>query len=78
MCHSRLKILVYANWASKMKFFCGKNFFHEFFISKMGVKTNLRIIMKNLEADPEKEFLTKSISKPYGRVMVIPPVWELT
>ena len=32
-----------------------------------GVKMTLRIITKNHEADPEKGFLTKSISKPYDR-----------
>ena len=44
----------------------------------MGVIMNLRIIMKNHEADPEKGFLTKSISKPYGHATAIPPAWELT
>ena len=44
---------------------------------KKGVKMNLRIITKNHEADPEIEFLTKSISKPYGRATAIPPAREL-
>ena len=43
----------------------------------MGVKMNLRIILKNNVADPEIGFLTKSISKPYGRAMAMPPAWEL-
>ena len=43
----------------------------------MGVKINLRIITKNHAADPEIGFLTKSILKPYGRAMAIPPAWEL-
>ena len=43
----------------------------------MGVKMNLRIITKNHEADPEKGFLTKSISTPYGRATALPPAWEL-
>ena len=43
----------------------------------MGVKMNLRIITKNHAADPEKGFLTKSISKPYGRATAMPPAWEL-
>ena len=43
----------------------------------MGVKMNLRIIRKNHAADPEIEFLIKSISKPYGRAMVMPTAWEL-
>ena len=44
----------------------------------MGVKMNLRIIMKNHAAVPEIEFLTKSISKPYGHATAMPPAWELT
>ena len=43
----------------------------------MAVKMNLRIITKNHEADPEKGFLTKSLSKPYGRATAVPPAWEL-
>ena len=39
---------------------------------------NLRIITKNLAADPEIGFLTKSISKPYGRATVMPTAWELS
>ena len=46
-------------------------------ISKMGVKMNLRIITKNHEADPEIGFLTKSISKPYGRATAMPTAWGL-
>ena len=42
-----------------------------------GVKMILRIITKNHAADPEKGFLTKSNSKPYGRATSIPPAWEL-
>ena len=42
----------------------------------MGVKINLRIITKKHEADPGIGFLTKSISKPYGREPM-PPAWEL-
>ena len=34
-------------------------------------------IRKYHEADPEKGFLTKSISKPYGRVTAMPTAWEL-
>ena len=44
----------------------------------MGVKINLRMITKNHAADQEIGFLTKSISKPYGRAMAMPPAWELT
>ena len=33
--------------------------------------------MKNHKAYPEKGFLTKSISKSYGRSMAMPPAWEL-
>ena len=43
----------------------------------MDVKMNLRIITKNHAADPETGFLTKSISKPYGRATAMPPAWEL-
>ena len=42
----------------------------------MGVKMNSRIITKNHAADPEIEFLRKSISKPYGRATARPPAWE--
>ena len=38
---------------------------------------NLRIITKNLTAYPEKGFLTKAISKPYGRATAVPQAWEL-
>ena len=44
----------------------------------MGVKTKLRIITKNHEADPDIGFLTKSISNPYGRATDMPPAWELS
>ena len=46
-------------------------------VSKMGVKTNLRIIMKNHAVDSQIGFRTKSILKPYGRVAAIPMAWEL-
>ena len=38
---------------------------------------NLRIITKNYAANPEKEFVTKSISKPYVRATAISTAWEL-
>ena len=44
-----------------MKFFGVKEFFSSILISKMGVKTTLRLIMKNHPADPKIGFLTKSI-----------------
>ena len=44
----------------------------------MDVKINLRIIAKNHAADPGIKFLTKSISKPYGRATAMPQAWELT
>ena len=43
----------------------------------MDVTINLRVITKNLAADSYKEFLTKSILKPYDRAAAIPTVWEL-
>ena len=43
----------------------------------MGVKMNFRIITKNHAADLEIEFLTKMISKPYGRATAMPPAWKL-
>ena len=43
----------------------------------MVVKINIRIITKNHAADPEIEFLTKSISKLYGYGTAMPPAWEL-
>ena len=39
---------------------------------------NFRIVTKNHAADPEIEFLTKSISKPYGRATAKPTAWELS
>ena len=60
-----------------MKFFGVKEFFSLILISKIGVKMNLRVIKKNYAADPEKGFLTKSISKPYDRTTAMPPAWEL-
>ena len=44
---------------------------------KIAVKMNLRIITKNHAADPEKRFLTKSISKPNGCATAMPTAWEL-
>ena len=44
---------------------------------KMAVKMNLRIIMNNHPADPEKGFLPKSISKPYNRATAMSTAWEL-
>ena len=43
----------------------------------MGVKMNLSILTKNHAADPEIGFLTKLISKSYGRATALPPAWEL-
>ena len=60
-----------------MKFFGAKEFFRMNFDLKIGVKMNLRIITKNHETDPELRFLSKSISKPYGRATPMPPAWEL-
>ena len=57
-------------------FFCVTDFFAWMLISKMGVKMNARIITKHHEVDPEIGFLTKSISKPYGRATAMPPAWE--
>ena len=39
---------------------------------------NLRIITKNHAGDSEIGFLTKSISKSYGRAMAMPIAWGLT
>ena len=52
------------------------NFFLELSILKMD-KRNQRVITKIHAADPEKGFLTKSISKPYGRATDMPPAWQL-
>ena len=59
-----------------MIFFCVKEFFAWILILKMDIKMNFKITANNHEADPEKGFLTKSISKPYGRATVMPPAWE--
>ena len=61
----------------KLNFFDIINFFSDILISKNGVKMNFRIILKNHAADPEKGFLTKSISKPYGHATAMPQAWEL-
>ena len=45
-------------------------------ISKIALKMNLKIRTKNHAADPEIGFLTKSISKPYGCAMAMPPAYE--
>ena len=44
---------------------------------KNGCKNELRDNKKNHEADTEINFLTKSISKPYGHATAMPPAWEL-
>ena len=44
----------------------------------MAVKMNLTIMTKNHAADAEIGFLTKLISKPYGRATAMPTAWELT
>ena len=44
----------------------------------MGLKMNLRTITNNRALDPEIEFLTKSILKPYSRAAAMPTAWELT
>ena len=43
----------------------------------MAVKMNLRILTKNLAADPEIGFLKKSISKSNGSATAMPTAWEL-
>ena len=72
-------IWVYENRASEMIFLVSKNFFARTLISKMAVKMNLRLnlITKNHAADPEIEFLTKSISKLDGCATAMPTAWEL-
>ena len=54
-----------------------RDFFFMHYDLKNGCKVNLRIIPKNHCADPEISFLTKSVSKPYCRVTVMPIAWEL-
>ena len=44
---------------------------------KNGCKNELRENKKNLGADQEIGFLTKLISKPYGRATAMPPASEL-
>ena len=38
----------------------------------MSVEINLRIITKKYAGNPEIEFHTKSIAKPYGRATAMP------
>ena len=59
-------------------FFGVKDFFFMNFDLKIGVKMNFRIITKNIAADQEIRFPTKSISKPYGRATAMPIAWKLT
>ena len=44
----------------------------------MGNKINFRTIKKNNAADSEIGFLTKSMSKPFGRGTDFPAALELT
>ena len=39
---------------------------------------NLGVITKNHAADPELEFLAKSVSEPNGCATAMPTAWELT
>ena len=43
----------------------------------MGVKMNLRILMKSQTADSEIGLLRKSISNHYGCATAMPTAWEL-
>ena len=61
----------------KSNFFGALEFFSWILISKRDVKIKFRIITKNHAAYPEIRFLTKSISKPYGRATAIPTAWDL-
>ena len=67
-------MLIYEN--RKMKVFWCREIFLLKSISKLGVKMNFRMIMKNHAADPEigflSEILTKSILKPYDRNAAMP------
>ena len=42
----------------------------------MDVKINFMMITKSDVADRELEFLTKFISKPYGRETAMPLAWD--
>ena len=57
--------------------FFGVKEFLWIFIFKMTVKINLRIIAKNHAADPQIEFLTKSISMSNDCATAMPIAWEL-
>ena len=56
-----------------MKFFGVKEFFLVNFDMKNGCKNELCDNKTNHAAEPEIGFLTKSISKPYGRATAMPP-----
>ena len=43
----------------------------------MAVKMNSTIITKNHAADPEREFLAKSVSMSNGSATVMPTAWEV-
>ena len=71
-------MLVYKSRTSKSIFSVSRNFFIWILISKISVQMNLWMITKNHEGDPEIGFLTKSISKPYGRATAMPLASELS
>ena len=70
-------MLIYENRLSKMNFFSTNKCFSGILVSKMSVKMNLKFKPKNHAADPEIQFLTKSILRPYGRAAVMPTALEL-
>ena len=66
-------MLVYENRTSKMKFFrCQGIVSHELDL-KNGCKNEFKDNNKKSSSLSRNRFLTKSISKPYGRAMAKPP-----
>ena len=60
-----------------MKFFGAQEFFYMIFYFKNGCKNEFKDKTKNHAADPEIEFLAKSISKSNGCATAMPTAWEL-
>ena len=60
-----------------MKFSWRQEIFFMNFDFKNGCKNEYKDITKNRTADSEIGFLTKSISKAYGRATAMPPAREL-
>ena len=64
-------------WVFKNDIIGVKKIFPWIPIWKMDMKISFMIITKNHAADSKIWFLTRWISKPYGRATAMPPAWDL-